>query len=152
MYSYIDFLLLYSTFCFMPISHIAFYVHTQVGLVARMYSAANGPLALGDVPPALTQVVEDAELEAVFPDGHRLKKRMHDDGLHNDGAANDGVYGASFAATEIGSYTVQAMLLGAGDNGPFIRTTQHLVEVVPRMLQLTSLALYVFFLSKNLLI
>lgn len=67
---------------------------------------------------------------------------MHDDGLHSDGAANDGVYGGSFSATELGSYTVQATLIGTGAAGPFVRTTQHLVEVIPRMLQLTSEALY----------
>jgi hypothetical protein len=66
---------------------------------------------------------------------------MHDDGLHSDGAANDGIYGGSFSATEVGSYTVQATLIGSGATGPFVRTTQHFVQVVPRMMQLTGQAL-----------
>lgn len=66
---------------------------------------------------------------------------MHDDGLHNDGAANDGVFGGSFSATEVGAYTVQATLQGNNANGPFIRTAQHLVQVIPRSMQLTSHAL-----------
>lgn len=122
-------------------SHLAAYTQLQgdqVGLAARMYNAAEGPLVLGQIPNAMVDVVDDAELEAVFPDGHRLKKQMHDDGLHGDGAANDGIYGAAFDASEIGAYTVQATLQGHGANGPFIRTAQHLVQVVPRMLQLTS--------------
>ncbi len=44
----------------------------KVGLVSRMYSSAAFPtLALGQVPNALTDVVQTARLEAVFPDGHR---------------------------------------------------------------------------------
>lgn len=70
-----------------------------------------------------------------------LRKPMHDDGLHNDGAANDGIFGGSFAATETGIYTVQSTLMGTDETGPFLRTAQHLVEVVPRMLQLTGQAL-----------
>jgi len=113
----------------------------QVGLVARMYSAAPYPTLLrGQVPQAKQDVVQTAILEAVFPDGHLLVKPMHDDGLHSDGAANDGVFGGSFSVTEIGEYTVQATLEGTDDNGKFIRTTQHLVQVIPRMLELTSLA------------
>ncbi len=43
------------------------------------------PFVDGVVPPALQDVVLEADLEAVFPDGHILKEAMHDDGLHNDG-------------------------------------------------------------------
>ncbi len=68
---------------------------------------------------------------------------MHDDGLHNDGAADDGVYGGSFAATEIGSYTVQATLEGVttDQTDTFIRTAQHLVQIIPRSIMLTQQAL-----------
>lgn len=115
-------------------------VRDQVGLVSRMYPSSAGALVRGQVPTAIPEVVEDAELEALFPDGHRMKERMHDDGLHGDGAANDGIFGASFEAYEAGQYIVQAMLKGKGAAGPFLRSTTHFVEVLPRMLQLTSTA------------
>ena len=44
----------------------------QVGLVARMYiNQAYPTLLRGQVPAAKVDVVSDAVLEAVFPDGHR---------------------------------------------------------------------------------
>ena len=66
---------------------------------------------------------------------------MHDDGLHNDGAANDGIYGATFQATEVGDYVLQALLAGVDNDGPFIRSAEHFVTVLPPMIKLSGNAL-----------
>jgi pimeloyl-ACP methyl ester carboxylesterase len=112
----------------------------EVGLLAEMFDTTAHPegRAVGVVPNALRDVVQSATLLAVFPDGHRVAKQMHDDGLHGDGLANDGMYGATFTASEEGSYVVQSILEGVNVNGPFYRTNEHLAVIIPRSIQFTN--------------
>eukprot|EP00052_Salpingoeca_macrocollata_P018634 m.153286 g.153286 ORF g.153286 m.153286 type:complete len:695 (-) comp20754_c1_seq1:37-2121(-) len=117
-------------------------IGAQVGLVAQMYDSSEHPqLVRGQRPPALKDIVLEARLEAIFPDGRRVEERMHDDGLHGDLEANDGVFAGSFAAAEAGEYSVQALLKGFDNNGPFIRTSEHIVPVVNSDLTLAPAAI-----------
>lgn len=137
-------------------SHLTSYTNTMrledsVGFQVNMYDATVG---LGDPkngvrPAPLKDVVYDAELEILFPDGHIEIDAMHDDGLHGDLLANDGVYGGSFVASELGPYSVQTVLRGYNANGAFLRTAEHLLTVVPNDLALTATASASVDLSKG---
>ncbi len=93
-----------------------------------------------------------ANMHVITPNGQRLDMTMYDDSLHGDGTANDGYYGALVPAVEIGTYEAQAILDGFTPDGiqyvlppvpciyrarltgapvEFLRTSQHLLRVVP---------------------
>lgn len=74
-----------------------------------------------------------------LPNGIRTVVQMEDDGRHYDGKANDGVYGATIQATEEGTYTAQVVMRGVTPDGQsFLRTTQHLIQVVDHDFDLTK--------------
>jgi len=78
-------------------------------------------------------------MDVSLPDGQEVEIQMHDDGLHFDGQPNDGIWGGQIDATEVGVYSVQAILTGQDNNGrKFIRSTQHLIPVVPNEVELTG--------------
>lgn len=126
------------------LSHLQSYSLVQgqaIGLNAFMVDGAQTFVPGGALPTArVGDAIHNAELEAVMPDGTLFKTPMHDDGLHNDGAPSDGVYGGSFAAAAAGSYILQSTLAGVNAAGTFIRTVEHLVQVVPDLLSLTGAA------------
>eukprot|EP00042_Codosiga_hollandica_P022698 m.85865 g.85865 ORF g.85865 m.85865 type:complete len:690 (+) comp50892_c0_seq1:321-2390(+) len=115
-----------------------FQQNDTVGLLTFAFDATS--YTNGDIPSALQDVVLSAQLVAVFPDGNSVNEAMHDDGLHGDGASGDGIYGASFTASMIGIYTVQAVVAGTHSGVQFVRTTQHVANVIPRDLELDSIA------------
>jgi len=67
---------------------------------------------------------------------------MHDDGLHFDGGAGDGIFGAFFAADEVGAYVTETRVTGWADPSskqtPFQRSTQHMFSVVPDLVNLNG--------------
>jgi hypothetical protein len=139
-------------------SHVASYTNSMrledsVGFQVNMYDASSASsraaLEAGQRPAPLKDVVFDAELEIMFPDGHIEIDAMHDDGLHNDLLANDGVFGGNFVATELGPYTVQTVLYGNNANGAFVRTAEHLLTVVANDIALTSEATATVNVKKN---
>jgi len=84
--------------------------------------------------------VETAVMELQMPSGNSLAVRMKDDGTHPlDMVANDGIFVGTVKAPEAGTYRAQAVLSGAHTDGrQFIRTTQHMINVVERYLTLTG--------------
>eukprot|EP00051_Salpingoeca_urceolata_P026349 m.476993 g.476993 ORF g.476993 m.476993 type:complete len:707 (+) comp20716_c0_seq1:203-2323(+) len=107
-------------------------VGEEVGLIARMVDSTVGANAIPDV-------VNQATLEVVYPDGTIHSDAMHDDGLHGDGEPDDGEFAGSFKPTMPGSFNVQAHLVGTNDDGaPFVRTSQHIIRVVDSNLALTG--------------
>jgi len=80
-------------------------------------------------------------MDVVFPDGTGSEVPMYDDGDHADGQANDGIFGGNISATEVGLYSVTAVLKGMQPDGTrFERTTQHIVPVVANEVVLTGFA------------
>jgi len=110
----------------------------EIGLVARITSQTSWEL--GEIPaPLRLATINLAEMEVITPEGTEIDVPMHDDGLHNDGEANDGVYGASIKATVAGQYLATAVLEGVTPEGnAFIRSTEHVVNVVDDTLELTG--------------
>ncbi len=103
-------------------------------------TAANTVRVSGQAPAALRDVIATAMLDVTFPDGHTVMIPMHDDGLHSDGLANDGEYGSDFVADETGTYTINAVMEGTNSAGAFIRSSQHLVYVIPNFVGLSGSA------------
>lgn len=117
----------------------------QVGLSARMFDSVVQPFISTahsnfTLPTAMRDVVASASLDAVYPDGTIVETPMFDDGDHSDGAANDGIFGATIFATEEGQYMLRAQLKGSNKDGSFIRTSEHLIQVVPQYVTLTGKA------------
>jgi hypothetical protein len=83
-----------------------------------------------------------ADLDITTPKGETHIVTMHDDGNHGDNAPNDGIYGASFSADDAGSYTAQVVMSGniqvTGGSVAFRRTSQHLVAVVDKKVELAK--------------
>lgn len=76
-------------------------------------------------------VIAEAVMEVILPDGTEEDVQMHDDGLHQDEAANDGIYGGILTVTEPGLYKIEPFLSGQDDQGDnFVRTSQHIIATV----------------------
>jgi len=113
----------------------------QAGLLTQMYDTSLNADYRTKVPTPLLDIITTAEVDLYDPDGDQSLIPMHDDGLHGDGAADDGVYGATIPSTELGEYHAQAILSGTDNEGnAFIRSTEHIIRVVPNNLQLTGTA------------
>jgi len=76
------------------------------------------------------------------PTGREITLRLADDGRHGDGDAGDGIFGGSFIADEIGTFTTRVVAEGAttADDVPFLRSTQHVFPVFSNDLELTAAA------------
>jgi len=86
-------------------------------------------------------VVDIADMFVQMPDGAEVDVPMYDDGKHDDAEANDGIYGAAIQATEPGLYNLKAVFAGSNILGhKYVRTSQQLVEVVAKTLELTGTA------------
>jgi hypothetical protein len=104
-------------------------VNSQVGLLTSI--TKDEKIVAGVRPTVVKDVIQEAELDLVLPDGSEVDVPMHDDGLHGDLEANDGIWGATVTATEPGVYSAMAWVSGTDENGnAFLRTTQHLIPVV----------------------
>jgi len=117
------------------------HVGQKIGLVTRLFATAaaktEGHNTPYGVPKALIGLAKDVEMSMLLPNGMRTMVRMTDDGLENDVLANDGVYGATIKADLEGSYVAQVIMKGVSPDGyTFLRTTQHLIEVVNSELEL----------------
>jgi len=114
-------------------------VGNEVGLVA---SITDQEWELGSpLPTALLGVVAAADMDVFLPDGAEVNVQMHDDGLHADGAANDGVYGGLIPAPAAGQYLASAVLRGSTPDGTqFLRSTQHIINVIDDEMSLTGTA------------
>jgi len=114
----------------------------EVGVVANLYDSRFAMNIDGRPAPLLfEQGTLTAVMDVTFPDGKEYVVKMHDDGLHSDLLANDGVYGAVLQAFEAGQYTAQAVFSGVTQSGEkFLRTTDHLFNVVEPSITLTGLA------------
>lgn len=116
----------------------------NVGLQATLFSSAKDPNWRAEQrrpSPASQAQVWLANMHVITPKGQRLDVTMYDDGLHADGAAGDGYYGAFVQALDIGTYQAQAILSGFTPSGvQFLRTSQHLLRVVPKNIALAPTA------------
>jgi len=113
----------------------------NAGLVTQMYDKSANADYRTTPPTALQDIITTAEIDVYNPEGSQELIPMHDDGLHGDGAADDGIYGAFIPSTELGEYRAQAFLSGTDNEGnAFIRSTEHIIRVVPNNLQLTGTA------------
>eukprot|EP01027_Heterolobosea_sp_BB2_P008908 GEZU01013198.1.p1 GENE.GEZU01013198.1~~GEZU01013198.1.p1 ORF type:complete len:674 (+),score=199.90 GEZU01013198.1:77-2098(+) len=114
----------------------------NIGLMARLY---NEKMAMVDEKgsPAAIRFEEGAKpsvsMYVTMPNGASENIPMHDDGGHGDLLANDGIYGASITAQYTGQYKAQLIMEGYTPSGtPFLRTTQHILQVVDTDLTLTG--------------
>lgn len=138
----------------------------DIGLQATLYNSKADPTRLRErrrPSPASQAQVWLANMHVITPKGQRLDVTMFDDGLHGDGAPNDGYYGALVQAAEVGTYQCQAILSGLTSDGiqypiseslkrllsiglivlsscRFLRTSQHLLRVVPRNIEVLPTA------------
>ncbi|KAL9657411.1 hypothetical protein ABK040_014398 [Willaertia magna] len=100
---------------------------------ANKHNLEKGPI------PKKEQVLE-ANLDILLPNGKTETIKMHDDGLKLDIAQNDGIYTAELLASTEGNYVMKTIIRGINTETKkeFIRTTQHLVNVVKDSLQLVN--------------
>eukprot|EP01119_Soliformovum_irregulare_P007176 TRINITY_DN1957_c0_g1_i1.p1 TRINITY_DN1957_c0_g1~~TRINITY_DN1957_c0_g1_i1.p1 ORF type:complete len:654 (-),score=206.29 TRINITY_DN1957_c0_g1_i1:114-2075(-) len=109
----------------------------RVGLVSRI--TTDSQTSLGVIPSATPDVIYQAYMEVLTPQGVQITVPMHDDGLNADELANDGIYGGSIPATETGTYTATATLRGkTADGVEFMRTTEHVIPVVTNEIDFTG--------------
>jgi hypothetical protein len=102
----------------------------KVGLVSTLHQNEKRSVPFNKLKPYGS--VELAEMNVNLPNGMTKVVRMKDDGLNSDFEANDNIYGASFTPDEPGHYTSQVSMKGRTHLGvPFIRTTQHIFNVIP---------------------
>ena len=109
----------------------------QIGLVAYAYDASSdsGELA----PTAAPDIIRQAQMRLITPEGRTVRLLMFDDGRHDDGAANDGVFGAQVTPRLAGQYTAQVTMRGqTPDGAPVLRSTEHIFPVVEQTISLTD--------------
>jgi len=123
-------------------SHLQSYSLTLGEKIGILSSITEDSIIVPGVRPnALKDVVDEAELEFITPDGQEVDVPMHDDGLHFDFEPNDGIYGASITATKVGVYQVSAYMSGTKSDGTvFFRSSEHLIPVVTDDIELTDVA------------
>ncbi|PRP80254.1 conditioned medium factor (density-sensing factor) [Planoprotostelium fungivorum] len=109
------------------------YEGSEIGLVATTKDKSNRMFEG-------RATVETAVMDLTLPSGATVAVTMKDDGFHPlDEVANDGIFVGTIVASEEGSYKAKASLGGIHSDGtPFIRTTQHVINVVERLLTLTG--------------
>ncbi len=112
----------------------------SIGLVAMLSGGdAGGRVALGED----AGTVSHARMRITAPDGTSHIEPMFDDGAHDDGARGDGVFGGNFRASGTGQYLAQVEVHGKGKDGaPLVRTTEHVIPVVARSIELTGSRAY----------
>ena len=97
----------------------------SIGFVAWVSEADRRPVELTGAA---------VELRVLTPDNTIETRKMAADGEHSDQRAGDRVYAGSFVAKTAGEYLVQVIFRGSDRSGaPVLRTTEHLVPVVPEI-------------------
>ncbi|MCA9936105.1 MAG: conditioned medium factor [Ardenticatenaceae bacterium] len=110
---------------------------SEVGLVTYAYD--NSTAAETGAPVPVNGIISEAVMSVQTPDGLAQELVMFDDGRHADGAANDGIFGATFTAETVGSYTAQVKVEGTTVKGePFARTSEHAFPIIAPALSLTN--------------
>jgi len=107
---------------------------TEFGIVATMKNKLTG-----DTLSSTEQ--EDpfvADLDIITPNGEQFIVSMHDDGRNNDAKPNDGTFGGKFFASQQGTYTAEVVIKGSHQGVPFVRSTQHMIAVVDKDIELSS--------------
>eukprot|EP01117_Protostelium_nocturnum_P003547 TRINITY_DN1465_c0_g1_i4.p1 TRINITY_DN1465_c0_g1~~TRINITY_DN1465_c0_g1_i4.p1 ORF type:complete len:674 (-),score=241.61 TRINITY_DN1465_c0_g1_i4:166-2187(-) len=117
----------------------SYYTHigNEIGLIATTIDKdLNGRSGNRLGSNSLTAV-----MDVTLPDGKNLQVMMNDEGRGLDRTAGDGIFAGSVSASENGSYKLKAEIRGANTQGnEFVRTSQHLVNVVQQSLQLNGKA------------
>jgi hypothetical protein len=113
----------------------------QIGVISTIVddNPSNDPI---------TFHVTSAVMEVQIPDGTDEDVQMSDtyEGLAKFGyAPNDGFYGAHIQIDEVGTYLIQASIKGwwttaTNQQIPFVRSTQHIIQVSSATLELTGSA------------
>eukprot|EP01080_Neovahlkampfia_damariscottae_P005438 gene5438-9251_t len=118
------------------------HVGSKIGLTTRLYAAFNSKsLAPLTKPKSIKFQNSDIDMSLILPNGMNQIVKMKDDGNSADEKVNDGVYGAEIEAQEEGTYVAQVVMRGNNQEGfPFLRTTQHVIEVVSEKFELEKLA------------
>jgi len=81
----------------------------------------------------LSEIEETACFLSISGSSSRLRTFLY------EGPKDDAVYGATIKAAEEGKYTAQVVMRGINPEGsPFVRTTEHLIEVVDHDFDLTK--------------
>lgn len=112
----------------------------EIGLVTYAYDATIAPET--GAPTPLAGAVQQATMTLQTPSGTERSLPMFDDGQHADGAAADGVFGATFVADAVGTYSAQVTAVGTSAKGEtFTRTSQHAFPVIAPALQLADNAI-----------
>ena len=112
----------------------------QIGLVTTLTDDDKSlPTESAHVSERLHSVIV-AQMDVMTPDGTEMEVLMHDDGLHFDEAADDMIYGGTIEALAPGTYLASAEIRGIKDGLTFVRTTQHIINVVTDQISFTGSA------------
>jgi len=121
----------------------------EIGLVATVYNAdldqkwreeKRAPSRVSRLLGNGSAVLQ-AEMMVTYPSGMSVSVPMHDDGLHGDALAFDGIYGALIKAAQVGTYEAEALIRGfTGTGVQFLRSSTHLLQVVPNNIKLSGAA------------
>lgn len=88
-----------------------------------------------------SDMIINADLDIILPNGEEKIIPMHDDGTKFDNAAADSIYGATFKASQPGIYSVVVTMRGFTEEGiAFIRSTEHIFSVVSDKMQFKNIA------------
>ncbi|GJM42851.1 MAG: conditioned medium factor [Ardenticatenaceae bacterium] len=119
------------------LSSYSLWTNHQIGLVAYAYDAAQDSGA--SAPAAAANIIRQAQMQLIAPNGRTTRLILFDDGRHGDGAANDGVFGALMTPRQTGQYTAQVTMRGqTPDGAPVLRTTEHIFPVVEQTVSLAD--------------
>lgn len=103
-------------------------VGQRIRLLARLHDRA----AAADAPSGAS--ITSATLQLTTPDGRALKQVMRP-----DAAMGNGVFSGDFLADQAGNFNAQLVVEGTDPFGnAFLRTSEHLIPVVPDSLRLRS--------------
>lgn len=125
--------------------------NTPSGIVAQLYDTSLYGRFNGTLPTAKRNV-DKGVLFIEEPNGKNINVPMNDDGEWPDAIPGDGIFGGAFTPNQDGNYIVTTELTGIDDSGnPFVRTTDHLFQVITANVTLTGSASAVIDNVDNLL-
>jgi len=99
----------------------------KVGLVSRVSHSTSNNFSGSSLPSALTGLRVSAELVMHLPDDSEIHESMQEENA-------DGIFSASIRASQSGQHRTQALFYGVlPNNREFVRSTQHLMTIVPSL-------------------
>mmetsp|Transcript_7767 Transcript_7767/g.10728 ORF Transcript_7767/g.10728 Transcript_7767/m.10728 type:complete len:685 (-) Transcript_7767:61-2115(-) len=137
------YIILWNNDTFRMYTHLNTYnlrIDNQIGLMTTLTDDETPSPVNGARVSERFHDVAVAEMDIVTPDGTELQVTMHDDGMHLDMAANDMIYGGTIDALAPGTYRASAQIKGLKDGVTFVRTTQHIINVVSDQITFTGSA------------